>query len=184
MLDLKAKLASLGLVTDEDIARVEKNKQGKKRKGGGRGRGGKARGVAAAAAKASHKLDVARLKAAGRGEAYTEVRKWVQRVRLDVPNKAPTDAAKTFHFSTAKGPLGRLVVEPDVHGWLGDGSAAVIAYMSNHGLAHAVVPADAGRALVELFPLWLRALAGDDRAGQPEPPPETAEAEPGSPAST
>lgn len=162
MLDLKAKLASAGLVTDEDIQRVEKAKRAKgKRKGRGRGGG----------AKAPHKLDVAALSNLSRGEAYAEVRRWVERVRLDPPNKTPSEDAKTFHFATAKGPLGRLVVEPDVHGWLSDGAAGVIAFMSNHGLAHAVVPAEAARALAEVFPIWLRVLAGDARAGQREPQP-------------
>lgn len=169
MLDLKAKLASAGLVTDEDIKRVEKSKRGKgkpKAKGRGRGKGKGPGGLPQT--KASHQLKVAAVKAMKRGEAYGEVRRWVERVRMDAPGKTPSDDAKTFHFATAAGPVGRLVVEPDVHGWLGDGSAAVVAYMSNHGLAHAVVPAAAGRDLVAVFPLWLRFLVGDERAGQLE----------------
>ncbi len=42
MLDLKSKLAAAGLVTQEDVDRVEKAKRGpKKPKRGGRGRAGK-----------------------------------------------------------------------------------------------------------------------------------------------
>ncbi len=170
MLDLKAKLASAGLVTDEDIQRVEKSKK-KKRSGGKGGGRGKGRARSGAGGPKAHKLDAQRLKTLSRGEAYGEVRKWVERVRLDVPGKTPSEAAKTFHFATSRGPVGRLVVEPDVHGWLADGSAAVIAFMSNHGLAHAAVPAEAGRQLVEVFPLWLRVLVGDARAGQLEQAP-------------
>lgn len=174
MLDLKAKLASAGLVTDEDIERVEKSGRGKgKGKGRGKGKGGRSKGRGRNGLpdlKGSHRLEVGRLAKVGRGEAYVEVRRWVGRVRLDVPDKPPSEDAKTFHFPTAKGPVGRLVVEPDVHAWIAEGSAGVIAYMSDHGLAHAVVPAEAARDLAELFPLWLRVLAGDERAGKLEAP--------------
>lgn len=174
MLDLKAKLALAGLVTEEDIRRVEDSKRGKgKSKGGKSKRRGK--GSGGGGAKAAHKLDVARLKTLARGEAYAAVRRWIERVRLDVPGKPPSEEAKSFHFPTAKGSVGRIVVEPDAHGWLGEGTAGVVAYMSNHGLAHAVVPADAARTLVEVFPLWLRALVGEARAGQIEEVPPVVE---------
>jgi hypothetical protein len=48
----------------------------------------------------------------------------------------------------------------------------IIAYMSNHGLAHAVVSAEGARAVADIYPLWLRVLEGDPRAGQIEAKPK------------
>lgn len=159
MLDLKAKLASAGLVTEEDIERVES----KKAKGGKkRGRGGRSRRDGAP------RLDVAALKKAGKGEAYAAIRSFVERVRLDEPHRLPSDDAAPFHFPTADGQIGRLRVEPPVRERLAQGHAGVVAFMSNSGLAHAVVPTDAARRIAEVFPEWLRLVpdpsgdGGDD----------------------
>jgi len=165
MLDLKSKLAAAGLVTKEDVDRAEKaqsqpGKRKKKRRGG--------RGGAAGSAKDGSRLPVAALRNEGKGQRYDAVRRFVERTRLDDPARPPTDQAKTFHFATAKGSVGRLVVEPDVRGWLEDGGAGIVAYMSNHGLAHAPVPAQAARDVAELFPLWLRVLKGHPGAGKLE----------------
>lgn len=166
MLDLKSKLAAAGLVTQEDIARAErpsasgKNKQhrgGRERTGGkGEGKGGAPR------------LAVASLRKEPKGAQYEAVRRFVERVRLDDPARPPTEQAQTFHFATAKGQIGRLVLEPEQLTGVQDGSAGLVAYMSNHGVAHAMVPAAAARELAELFPLWLRVLKGHPGAGRTE----------------
>ncbi|MEM7156757.1 MAG: hypothetical protein AAF799_28165 [Myxococcota bacterium] len=166
MLDLKAKLAAAGLVTKKDVARAEKAKQGGKRKkkrggrGGGKGDGGPSR------------LRIKQLRDKPKGEQYDAVRRFIERVRLEDPGRLPTEAAKPFHFTTAKGQIGRMVLEPEVYGWVTEGGAGIVAFMSNHGLAHAAVPAAAARDLAELFPLWLRVLKGHSGAGQLEQPPE------------
>lgn len=159
MLDLKAKLAAAGLVSKEDVARAEQSR--------GRERGG---GKPAPQQPKRPSVPVASLRGKPKGEIYDAVRKVVERVRLDVVGATPTEDAAAYHFPSPTGRIGRLTLEPAVAGALGDGSAALVSYMSNHGLAHAVVPAEVGREIAELMPLWLRVLVGDARAGQIEKP--------------
>lgn len=160
MLDLKAKLAAAGLVTQKDVERAEKTKRkrGKSRRGGG---GGGGRGP---------KLDVAALREQGKGQQYDAIRRLVAKARLDDPARPPSEGASAFHFPTATGAIGRIVLEPDVHTKVRDGGAAIVAFMSNHGLAHTAVPAKVGRSIAELFPLWLRVLKDEPAAGQIAPP--------------
>lgn len=165
MLDLKAKLAAAGLVSKEDIAKAEAARN--RPRGGG---GGKP--AAAPAAPRPPGLPVASLRGKPKGEIYDAVRRFVDKVRLDVVGVLPTEAAEAFHFPAPTGRIGRLTLEPDVAAQVRDGAAAIVSYMSNHGLAHAVVPAQGGREIAEVMPLWLRVLAGDERAGQTEKPPE------------
>ena len=162
MLDLKAKLASAGLVSQNDIERVEKEKAKKKARKKAK-RGGKAKG---------DDIDkvVASLKDKPKGEAYDAIRSWVDRVRLDASSNVPSPTAKTFHFAESSGKVGRLYLEPKVVEQIEKGQAGVVAYMSNHGLAHAVVPAADARGIGTLFPLWLRTLQGDERAGKLDKP--------------
>ena len=103
------------------------------------------------------------------------MRRFIDKVRLDDAARPPTEDAQSFHFVTATGQVGRLVLEPDVQGQVRDGAAGIVAYMSNHGVAHAPVPAAAARQLAELFPLWLRVLKGHEGAGQVEAAEEPAE---------
>ncbi|MEX1366179.1 MAG: hypothetical protein AB1Z98_23845 [Nannocystaceae bacterium] len=170
MLDLKSKLAAAGLVTKEDVERADKAKAQAKAKRGGKGRSDKRGGRGRAAKPDPSKLPVATLREQGKGEQYDAIRRFVEKVRLDDPARPPSEAAKTFHFPTAKGQIGRLVLEPEVHGWVTGGGAGIVAYMSNHGLAHATVPAQSAREVAELFPLWLRVLKGHEGAGAIESP--------------
>lgn len=167
MLDLKAKLASAGLVTQADIARAEKSKGsgGKdKRKGGGKERH-------AAPQDRALEVPVAKLKGKPKSEIYETVRKWVEHYRLDTAGGIPSESAQPYHFAQLSGRVGRLTLEPDVLERLQRGDAGVVAYMSNHGLAHAVVPSATARSVAEIYPLWLRVLEGDPRAGALEEKP-------------
>lgn len=155
MLDLKAKLASAGLVTAEDIERIDKSK-------------GKGKGKQADHRKPAAGLNVAALRDKPKAEIYDAVRRWVDKVRLDSAGATPSEAAQAFHFAEASGKVGRLYLEAHVVETLRKGQAGVIAYMSNHGLAHAVVSAEGARAIAEVNPLWLRMLEGDERAGRIE----------------
>ena len=161
MLDLKAKLAAAGLVTKEDVEKAERREAERRAKKAG----GKGKGPAQPRAPEEPRLAVAKLRDKPKGELYDAVRKAVDRVRLDPIGAAPSEEAAAYHFPRASGKIGRLVLEPAVAASLGDGSAGLIAFMSNHGLAHAVVPAALARDVAELMPLWLRVLVGDDRAG-------------------
>jgi uncharacterized protein YaiL (DUF2058 family) len=155
VLDLKAKLAAAGLVSEADVQRAEAEKRAKAERRQQK-RGGAPKPVG---------LPVAQLRGKGKGEIYDAVRRFVERVRLDPVGGAPSDTARAFHFTEPNGHIGRLVIEPELAAQLEAGRAALVAFMSNHGLAHAVVPADDGRAIAELMPKWLRVLAGDERAG-------------------
>jgi hypothetical protein len=159
MLDLKAKLASAGLVSQADIDRVESKKKGKrKKKGKGGGAGKPARG-------AVRPLDVQALQNASKGELYDAVRRWVDKARLD-PLGIPSEQCKPFHFPEIGGRVGRLMIEPALAQRVQAGEAGVIAFMSNSGLAHAVVPAAGARDIATLKEEWLRVLPSDPRAGK------------------
>lgn len=173
MLDLKAKLASAGLVSEDDIKRVEREKT----RGSSKRRGSGARKAGGGSAKRAG-LDVASLQKASKSELYLATRKWVEKVRIDNPSVPPSVDAKVYHFPEDTGRIGRLVLEPPAHELVSKGEAAVVTYMSNHGRAHAVVPAQGARALAQVKPLWLRVLVGDASAGQIERPEPESEPEP------
>jgi hypothetical protein len=160
VLDLKAKLAAAGLVSKEDVERAERKDAERRAK-----KSGKGKGPPAPRAPEEPRLAVAKLRDKPKGELYDAVRKLVDKVRLDPVGPAPTEEAAAYHFPAATGKIGRLVLEPHVVTQLGAGTAGLVSYMSNHGLAHAVVPAACARDIAELMPLWLRVLVGDDRAG-------------------
>jgi hypothetical protein len=200
MLDLKAKLAAAGLVSAADVAAAERkgsraptSPKGQDRKASSQGpparperqpdRANRDNPPRAAATKqpARTGLDVVALKRGGKGEAYDAIRRAVERARLDPLRAIPGEHASAFHFTTASGQLSRLMLEPDAHAGLADGSAGIIAFMSHHGLAHCVVPRALAEAVHEVFPLWLRVLHGHPGAGQqeaPRPPPAAPTSEP------
>jgi hypothetical protein len=161
MLDLKAKLASAGLVSQEDVERIEK--AARKGKKSPRNRAG-----ASPPAGKQAKLPVAALRDKSKTEVYDGVRRWIEKARLDPVGGTPSADARVYHFPEASGRIGRLVLEPSLLELLENGEAGVVAFMSNHGLAHAVVNAAGARAVAELNEVWLRALRGDDRAGKIE----------------
>lgn len=157
MLDLKAKLASAGLVSQKDIDRVEAKKKRGKRKKKGKGGGPGKPGV--------RPLDVKGLEGAKKGELYDAVRRWVEKARLDRLG-IPSERSEPFHFPEIAGRVGRLMIEPELSKRIQAGEAAVIAFMSNSGLAHAVVPAAGARDVATLKEEWLRVLPNDPRAGK------------------
>ena len=86
--------------------------------------------------------------------------------RLDRQGGVPSERCKPFHFPEIAGKIGRLTIEPKVAQQVQSGEAAVIAFMSNSGLAHAVVPAAGARDIATLKEEWLRVLPSDPRAGK------------------
>jgi hypothetical protein len=185
MLDLKAKLAAAGLVSPEELARAEAERGKKKGRGprggkkGGGPRGGQGQPQGARSARpgsptAAATLDVASLAKLDpkldKNKLYDAVRRFVDATRLDPLGRTPSEHARNFHFPTEAGAIGRLVIEPHLSHALAGGEAAVVAYMSNHGLAHAVVSADGARAIAKLFPTWPR--TGPSAQPPPEPEPE------------
>ncbi len=157
MLDLKAQLAAAGLVTKEQIEAVEAKTRRSRRSSGSKG--AKSRGRRAKSGKGKG-LDRAVLEAAGKGERYEMIRRAVNASRLDSAGPIPSADSEPFHFAGDGGVVGRVFVEAPLRARLENGSAAIVAFMSNHGLAHAVVPAALGRDIAAVFPEWLRLLQG------------------------
>jgi hypothetical protein len=131
VLDLKAKLAAAGLVSEADVKRAEAEKRAKAERRSGKpgARGGKP----VAPAPRPQGLAVASLRGKNKGEIYDAVRRFIERVRLDPAAGEPSETAQPFHFPTPTGRIGRLVIEPELATQLADGSAALVAFMSNHG---------------------------------------------------
>lgn len=177
MLDLKAKLLAAGLVTADQVKKVEDEQADKKRKADERkaARGDKrdrtdrkGRDLDEKIAERDHKEEEAQrwrkrldeLKAAGKAEIYEAVRGWVDRHRMDSKTAIPSEGASRFHFARDDGTIGHITLEPDVQQRLAAGEAGIISFMGHNGLEHAVVPADLARDIGHVKPEWLRSLAG------------------------
>ncbi len=200
MLDLKAKLAAAGLVSQADVAAAERKgrtgPKGQDRKASPPDRRGdrpdNRQRQQPQAQPQKPLLDVAALQRAGKGEAYDAIRRVVDRLRLDPAHGIPGEHAEPFHFTTAAGNLSRLTLDPPVRDQVTAGTAGIIAFMSHHGLAHCVVPRALAGAVYAVFPTWLRVLKDHPGAGQLAPRPEpkadpkpaTASAEPAEPAAS
>jgi uncharacterized protein YaiL (DUF2058 family) len=193
MLDLKAKLLAAGLVTADQVKKVEDEQAEKKRKAderkaarGGDKRDRKGRDVDEKVAERDHKEEEAQrwrkrldeLKAAGKADQYEAVRGWVDRHRVDNKTAIPSEQASRFHFARADGTIGHITLEPDVQQRLAAGEAGIISFMGHNGLEHAVVPADLARDIGYVKPEWLRSLAGvtDIDTTAPAAPVESIEA--------
>lgn len=164
MLDLKAKLAAAGLVTKEEIAAQERRSKEAKAPKGAKPAKGQDQGATKAPPRRSG-LDLRALEGANKGARYEAIRRAVDAQRLDSAGPIPSAAAEPFHLTTQTGALARVYVEAAAKAAISDGSAGIVGYMSNHGLAYAVVPRGLALEIGGLFPLWLRVLSGHDGAG-------------------
>ena len=184
MLDLKAKLLAAGVVTAEQVKKVEDDEAAKRQRAKEareRREQQQRRGPAPTPqqakkgavddedekrARREHEWNEAQRwrqrldahKTAGKSEQYEAVRGWVLRDRLD--NRQITEAATRFHFAKDDGAVAHLTVEPDVRARLVEGSAAVVCFMGYNGLEHAVVPKDVADDVRTVKPEWLRHLVG------------------------
>lgn len=187
MLDLKAKLLAAGVVTADQVKKVESEEATRRQRaqerrdhapsarGAGpslQGRPGPARSdkkeedADEKRARREHEWNEAQrwrqrleqLKSAGKSEQYEAVRGWVMKDRLD--DKQITDAAVRFHFVKDEGTVSHLTVEPDVQQRLTAGTAAVVAFMGYNGMEHAVVPKDVADDVRAVRPEWLRHMVG------------------------
>jgi|SRR5579871_5113800 len=148
MFDLKAKLLEKGLVTKEHVDRIAAEKKQQRLP--------KAESSDAFLTKERKRI-IESLKSQNKSEAYTTIRKWVDINRLDKPSCASIDDEK-FFLSTKDNQVTWLTLKKDVIDAIKTGKAGVIAYMSNHGLTHAVVPRDIAEDVAVIFPDWLRVL--------------------------
>lgn len=201
MLSLKEQLLKAGVVTaeqvkkvdDEEAARQARDAERKERARAAReGRGTRHDGRASAPrgrtddgderlAAREHEVEEAQrwrqrlehVKAAGKSEQYQVIRGWVTRHRIDDKAAVLSEHAARFHFAKEDGAIGHLTVEPEVQARLAAGEAGVIAFMGFNGVEHAVVPADLARDIHAVKPEWVRAMVGltDQAAVEPAPAP-------------
>ena len=94
-----------------------------------------------------------KLKGLPKAEQYELIRLWVTRNRLD-----KGIGTEKFFFEKADKSVSWLSLETSVITQVQSGDAGLIAFMSNSGLAHAVVPRDIAEDIVEIFPDWSRVL--------------------------
>ncbi|MBH1989135.1 MAG: hypothetical protein I8H75_01935 [Myxococcaceae bacterium] len=94
-----------------------------------------------------------KLKGLNKSEQYELIRVWVQRNRFDkgVGNEK-------FFFEKPDQSISWLTLDEHSIQLLNEGEAGLVAFMSNNGLAHAVLPRDIVEDIVEIFPDWLRLL--------------------------
>lgn len=145
MFDLKAKLLEKGLVTKEQVDKISAKKPHDQKN------------ASANFADRERKKVLQQLLAQSKSEQYLTIRKWVDNNRQD---KKPfgLDDGEKFFFTTEENQITWLTLAKSVVEDIKQGRSGVIAYMSNHGLTHAVVPRDIAEDVGEAFPAWLRIL--------------------------
>ncbi len=108
------------------------------------------------------------LRSVPKNEQYDIVRRWVDRNRLDKHTGVLPENTERFFFQKADSTISWLTLETSVHAQVTDGKAAIMAFMSNHGLAHCVIQRDIAEDVALVFPFWLRVLKDHPAAGQIE----------------
>jgi hypothetical protein len=152
MFDLKAKLLEKGLVTKEQVQKIDQEKQNKKFSNKSERINNETDITARERAKA-----LLQLKSSDKNEQYLIVRKWVDFNRRDRAADISLDCEK-FFIPAKDGQITWLTLKKEIIEEIKNGHLGVIAYMSNHGLTHAVVPRDIAEDIGEVFPDWLKVL--------------------------
>lgn len=142
MLDLKSLLLNAGLVATPKPAAKPRVTPPKRRP------------TTAVPLDAAHRE---KLKKLPRPEQFILIRKWVQLNRLDKARTLDENCQK-FYFHKEDDRITWLSLDPAVIEKINNGSAAIITYMSNSGLSHAVVPREIAVDVAEVFPNWIRVL--------------------------
>ena len=151
MFDLKAKLLNIGLVTKEQVQKVEKEKIRQQKE------------AVAKPVKSigdfqtlDREKSLTTLKSLKKAEQYITIRKWVEINRLDKPFHGGLECEKFFIPSADQ--VTWLTLKKEIIEQIKDGNAGVVGFMSNYGYAHAVVPRDIAEDIGEVFPEWLKVL--------------------------
>lgn len=136
MLDLKSLLVNAGLTPTAPKANKAKTKPAPVRK----------------PTASSH---AEKLKLMGKPEQYTLIRKWVNINRLDKA-RLLDDGSEKFYFHKEDNSITWLSLDKGTVEKINSGEAAIISYMSNSGLSHAVVPREIAEDIRHVFPAWIR----------------------------
>lgn len=153
MQDLRSKLLAAGLITQQQLETSAKQKS--KPKSPHKPKAPKAAPDFEAQNRQRH---VDELKRLNKGEQYELIRKWVIRNRLDNATALAGEELEKFFYTKADGSLDWLSVPKGVLEALQTGQAGIMAFMSNHGLAHCVAPRDICEDVREVFSDWVRVL--------------------------
>lgn len=145
MFDLKAKLLEKGLVTKEQADKAASDQKQQKSN----------QHEIQQKIKERFKAQM-QLLSQTKQEQYVTIRKWVDHNRLDKSSAICLDDEKFFFES--EGQVTWLTLKKDVIEQLQKGQAGIIAYMSNHGLTHAVVSREIAEDVAGVFPEWIRVL--------------------------
>ena len=140
MLNLRDQLVKAGVVSEAAAKNAEKKTSHPK----------KSRRPAAA----GENEHVRKLRGCSKGEQYQKIAKWVRLNRLD--KGVNLAEAEKFYFKAEKDTASWLTIEKSTIEAIRAGKAVVMAFMSNQGLAHAVMPADIARDVGAVFPEWIR----------------------------
>lgn len=141
MFNLKDKLLKQGLVTKEMLANMAKAEEEAKSK---------------KSALDSREYKLNQLKKQNKNDQYVTIRQWVDLNRLDKASEASLDDEKFFFNDNDK--LSWLKLNKNIIEQIKNGDAGIVAYMSNHGLAHAVLTREIVEDIVHIFPDWLKVL--------------------------
>lgn len=152
MLDLKSKLLAAGLVTKDQVDRVEQQKHPRRQKQNGHPLPNDD------FEKKQRQKQVDILKSLPKNEQYTMIRRWVDRNRLDKETSILSENTERFFFEKEDKSVSWLTLDKEIHQKIADGACAIIGYMSNHGFTHCVVPRDIAEDVAEVFPAWVRTL--------------------------
>lgn len=185
VLDLKAKLAAAGIVTKEQVEKFDEReararqqkKSHKSPQKSSQGKGPQRKGAKHKSAQRNKPsgsrtgINVEAFKKMNKGEAYNRLRKVIGNAREDAAEQLiPKPDDQIYNFVTATGSIGRLYLTAEVVEKLRQGTSAISAFISHHGLSHCVLPKDLALDIADVFPLWLRSLQGHAEAGKIESP--------------
>ncbi len=151
MFDLKAKLLEKGLVTKDQVQKIDQEKKAKKFFKDAH------QDFSNDSAAKDRARALQQLKASTKNDQYVLIRKWVDINRRDKAMDISLDCEK-FFIPAKDDQITWLSLKKEIIEEIKKGDAGVIAYMSNHGLTHAVVPRDIAEDVGEVFPDWLKVL--------------------------
>lgn len=140
MLNLKDQLLKKGLVTKAQVEKIEKEQNSKNHP--------------KSFDEFNQEKALEKLKSQNKAEKYATIRKWVDLNRLDKSQKMLE--GEKFFFETIEKEISWLTLDLELIKDIKEGKAAIIAYMSHHGLTHAVIGKEIASDIAQIFPDWIR----------------------------
>jgi uncharacterized protein YaiL (DUF2058 family) len=163
MLDLRAQLLKAGLVSKEQADKAEKEAATKKSNVKAASKKMMKVSVEERGSRSKESFEEMRrrkqldaLKQMDKNQKFDVIRRWVMLNRLDGENSSIGEPLERFFFEQMDQSVGWLMLPASLIERLKNGKAGVMAFMSHHGLAHAVVANDIIVDVREVFPEWIR----------------------------